>query len=71
MREPKKETSRNMFSKGWEEILNQRACQRSLEITKPLKKLEDKYAKIPKWVDVRPPQPSYNDVRMRRRTKNA
>ncbi|KAM2996537.1 hypothetical protein FF2_043351 [Malus domestica] len=34
--------------------------------------VKDKEAKIPKWVEVRPPQPSYEggDVRMNGRTKN-
>ena len=33
---------------------------------------EDKKAKVPRWVDVRPPQPSYDDgdVRMKGRTIN-
>ncbi|KAM2230780.1 hypothetical protein ACFXTH_014954 [Malus domestica] len=71
MQTVEKETSRNVFQglgrdsqpKGLSEVF------RDYEV---FEEVEDREAKIPKWVDVRPPQPSYigGDVRIKERIVN-
>ncbi|KAM1037578.1 hypothetical protein ACFX2C_032382 [Malus domestica] len=68
---PKNGTSRNVFQRlgGDSEPKNLYEIFRNHETSE---EVEDKEAKIPKWVEVRPPQPSFEgrDVRVKGRTKN-
>ncbi|KAM1278939.1 hypothetical protein ACFX2J_030897 [Malus domestica] len=60
-----------MSSKGGKETLNQKACPRYLETMKLLRRWRIKRP-IPRWMDVRPPQPCYkgSNVRIKGITMN-
>ncbi|KAB2618151.1 receptor-like protein 12 [Pyrus ussuriensis x Pyrus communis] len=71
IRAVKKETSRNVFQRLGRNSQPKNLSEvfRNYEASE---EVENKEAKTPRWVDVRPPQPSYasGDIRMKGRTQN-
>ncbi|KAM1660332.1 hypothetical protein EV2_003430 [Malus domestica] len=69
-RAAKKETSRSLFQRLGRDSQPKNLSElfKNYEASE---EVEDKKAETPRWVDVRPPQPSYaNDVRIQERTVN-
>ncbi|KAM2658160.1 hypothetical protein EV1_013462 [Malus domestica] len=71
MRAVKKETSRKVFQR-LEGDFEPKNLSEVFKDHEALEEVEDKEAKIPKWVEVRPPQPSYEggNVRMKGKMRN-